>query len=77
MLIAVIEAHAKATQVKLDVSQLTDPEKLKQFQEVQNQLSGALGRLLAVSENYPDLKVKPKLSRAAVSARRNLEIVLQ
>ena len=37
-------------------SQLTDPEKLKQFQDAQNQLSGALGRLLAVSENYPDLK---------------------
>src|SRR5580692_4609343 len=38
------------------VSQLTDPDKLKQFQDAQNQLSGALGRLLAVSENYPDLK---------------------
>src|SRR5450756_922795 len=53
---AVIEARAKATQVKIDVSQLTDPDKLKQFQDAQNQLSGALGRLLAVSENYPDLK---------------------
>src|SRR6201746_268189 len=56
VLIAVVEARAKATQVKIDVSQLTDPEKLKQFQEAQAQLSGALGRLLAVSENYPDLK---------------------
>src|ERR1700712_5311093 len=56
VLIAVIEARAKATQVKIDVSQLTDPEKLKQFQDAQNQLSGALGRLLAISENYPDLK---------------------
>ncbi len=56
VLTAVIEARAKATQVKIDVSQLTDPEKLKQFQDAQNQLSGALGRLLAVSENYPDLK---------------------
>jgi LemA protein len=56
VLTAVIEARAKATQVKVDVSQLTDPEKLKQFQDAQNQLSGALGRLLAVSENYPDLK---------------------
>ena len=35
---------------------MTDPDKLKQFQEAQSQLSGALGRLLAVSENYPDLK---------------------
>jgi LemA protein len=56
VLTAVIEARAKATQIKIDVSQLTDPEKLKQFQDAQNQLSGALGRLIAVSENYPDLK---------------------
>src|ERR1700674_1253376 len=56
VLTAVIEARAKATQVKLDVSQLSDPDKLKQFQDAQNQLSGALGRLLAISENYPDLK---------------------
>jgi LemA protein len=56
VLTAVIEARAKATQVKIDVSQLTDPEKLKAFQDAQNQLTGALGRLLAVSENYPDLK---------------------
>jgi LemA protein len=52
----VIEARAKATSVKIDASQLTDPEKMKQFQDAQNQLSGALGRLIAVSENYPDLK---------------------
>jgi LemA protein len=56
VLTSVIEARAKATQVKLDVSQLTDPEKVKQFQDAQNQLTGALGRLIAVSENYPDLK---------------------
>ncbi len=56
VLTAVVEARAKATQVKLDVSQLTDPDKLKQFQDAQSQLSGALGRLLAVTENYPDLK---------------------
>ncbi len=56
VLTAVIEARAKATQVKVDASQLTDPDKLKAFQDAQNQLSGALGRLLAVSENYPDLK---------------------
>src|SRR5712691_684540 len=56
VLTAVVEARAKATQVKIDVSQLTDPDKLKQFQDAQNQLSGSLGRLLAVSENYPDLK---------------------
>ena len=56
VLTAVVEARAKATQVKVDASQLTDPDKLKAFQDAQNQLSGALGRLLAVSENYPDLK---------------------
>ena len=56
VLTAVVEARAKATQVKVDASQLTDPEKLKQFEDAQNQLSGALGRLLAVAENYPNLK---------------------
>ena len=35
---------------------LTNPEAFKKFQEAQAQLSGALGRLIAVSENYPDLK---------------------
>jgi LemA protein len=56
VLTSVVEARAKATQVKIDASQLTDPAKLKQFEDAQGQLSGALGRLLAVSENYPDLK---------------------
>jgi LemA protein len=56
VLTQVTEARAKATQIKLDASQLTDPEKLKQFQDAQAQLTGALGRLLAVSERYPDLK---------------------
>ena len=50
VLTAVVEARAKATQIKIDASQLTDPDKLKQFQDAQNQLSGALGRLLAVSD---------------------------
>ena len=56
MLTAVVEARAKATQIKLDASDLTDPAKLKAFQDAQNQLTGVLGRLLAVTENYPDLK---------------------
>jgi LemA protein len=56
VLTGVVEARAKATQVKIDASQLTDPDKLKQFQDAQNQLTGALGRLLAVSEKYPELK---------------------
>lgn len=56
VLTAVVQARASATQVKIEASDLTDPDKLKQFEAAQNQLSGALGRLLAVSENYPDLK---------------------
>ena len=56
VLTAVVEARAKATQVKVDVSDLGDPDKIKAFQDAQAQLTGALGRLLAVSENYPELK---------------------
>jgi LemA protein len=56
VLTSVVEARAKATAVKVDASTITDPEKMKQFQDAQAQLSGALGRLLAVSEAYPDLK---------------------
>jgi len=51
----VIEARAKATQVKIDANDLS-PEKIAQFQAAQSQVTGALGRLLAVAENYPDLK---------------------
>jgi LemA protein len=56
VLTAVVEARAKATSARIDASQLSDPEKIKQFQDAQAQLTGALGRLLAVSENYPELK---------------------
>jgi len=56
VLTQVIEARAKATQIKVDASTITDPEAFKRFQEAQAQLSGVLGRLLAVSERYPDLK---------------------
>ena len=56
VLTAVTEARAKATSIHLDANDLSDPEKVKQLQDAQNQLSGALGRLLAISENYPDLK---------------------
>ena len=55
-LTAVIEARAKATSIQVDASTLNNPEKLKQFQEAQNQLTGALSRLMVVSERYPDLK---------------------
>ena len=52
----VVEARAKATQVTLPPDVLTNPEAFKKFQEAQGQLTGALARLLAVVENYPDLK---------------------
>ncbi len=52
----VTEARAKATSVQVDASTVNDPAKFKQFQDAQNQLSGALGRLLASVEAYPDLK---------------------
>jgi LemA protein len=53
---AVTAARASATAVKVDAATITDPETFKKFQDAQAQLSGALGRLLAVSERYPDLK---------------------
>jgi LemA protein len=56
VLTAVIEARAKAGQVKVDASTITDPAKFKEYQEAQNQLSGALGRLLVTVERYPELK---------------------
>ncbi|MDO4771573.1 LemA family protein [Porphyromonas sp.] len=51
----VVEARAKATQVTIDPSQL-NAENVRQFEQVQEQLSGAIARLLAVSEAYPELK---------------------
>jgi LemA protein len=53
---AVINARARATSIQATPDIINDPAKFKQFQEAQGQLSGALGRLIAVSENYPDLK---------------------
>ena len=53
---AVVNARAKATSIQVTPDIVNDPAKFKQFQDAQSQLSGALGRLIAVSENYPDLK---------------------
>ena len=51
----VMEARAKATQITIDPAHVT-PEQLAAYQSAQGELSQALGRLLAVAENYPDLK---------------------
>jgi LemA protein len=56
ILIGVTQARAKATSINVDAGSLNDPEKIKQFQAAQGELSQALGRLLVVSENYPQLK---------------------
>lgn len=58
---AVIEARSNATSIKLDASDLTE-EKMAQFQRAQEQLSGALSRLMAISEAYPDLKASEQFS---------------
>ena len=56
-LTAVIEARAKATQVRITPEQLTDKAALANFQAAQGELSSALSRLMVVVERYPDLKV--------------------
>jgi LemA protein len=56
VLTEVVEARAKATQVQIPQDILTNKEAFDKFQDAQNNLSGALGRLLVVVERYPDLK---------------------
>src|SRR5262245_3923321 len=52
----VVEARSQVAGIKVDQSTIDDPQKLQQFEEAQAKLSGALSRLLVVSENYPELK---------------------
>jgi LemA protein len=84
----VINARARATQVQIPADVVTNPEAFKRFQEAQSQLSGALGRLLAVSERYPDLKSNQNFlalqsqlegteNRIAVARRDYIEAVRQ
>jgi LemA protein len=56
VLTEVTEARAKATQVQIPPDILTNPEAFQKFQEAQGALTGALSKLLAITENYPDLK---------------------
>lgn len=51
----IVSARSRATQVTVDAENLT-PEKLAEYQKAQGEVSSALGRLLAITENYPDLK---------------------
>ena len=82
----VVEARAKATQVQINAGDLADPAKLKAFQDSQAGLTSALGRLLAVAENYPDLKANQNFlalqaqlegteNRIAVARRDYIETV--
>ncbi|WP_028033650.1 LemA family protein [Chelativorans sp. J32] len=84
----VVEARAKATQVQISPEMLTNPEAFRAFQENQAQLTGALSRLLAVVENYPDLKANQNFlalqaqlegteNRIAVARRDYIEAVRQ
>ncbi len=65
----VIEARARATQINLTVDDLANPEKVRQFQEAQQQLSGALSRLLVTVERYPQLQ--------SIEAFRDLMVQLE
>jgi LemA protein len=56
VLVQVTQARAQATHVSVDASTVTDPAKFAQYEQAQNQLSGVLGHLLAITENYPNLK---------------------
>lgn len=69
---SVMAARAKATQLTVDANSLT-PEKMKQMQEAQGQLSQALGRLMMISEKYPDLKANEGFSelRAQLEGTEN------
>jgi LemA protein len=82
----VVEARARATQVTVSPDALTDPEAFKAFQESQAGLTSALSRLLAVVENYPDLKANQNFlalqaqlegteNRIAVARRDYIEAV--
>jgi len=61
-LTSVTEARAKATSIQVDAGDLDNPQKLQQFQQAQSALGKSLGRLLAVSENYPKLQATQRFS---------------
>ena len=61
-LTAVTEARAKATSIQVSAEDLENPQRLQQFQQAQSALGQSLGRLLAVSENYPELRATQNFS---------------
>ncbi|MFZ5669586.1 MAG: LemA family protein [Pseudomonadota bacterium] len=56
VLTEVTEARASATQVRVDASTITNPQQFAQYQQAQDRLTGVLGRLMMIQENYPELK---------------------
>ena len=64
----VVNARAKATQMTVDADNLT-PQTLAAFQEAQGELGAALGRLLMIQENYPDLKANQNSSNSSPSSK--------
>jgi LemA protein len=56
VLTQVTEARAKATSIQISAGDLTDPNKVRQFEQAQNQLGGLTARLIATAERYPELK---------------------
>ena len=67
----VAEARARAGQITISKELLNNPESFAQFEKAQGELSGALSRLLATVENYPQLKVNQQFPRPANAARRH------
>lgn len=83
---AVVEARSKVSQMTIPKDIITNPQAFKQFQESQDNLSGALGRLMLIVERYPDLKANQNFlslqsqlegteNRIAVSRRDYIEAV--
>ena len=84
----VIEARSAATSIKVDANALNNRDTFKKFEQAQNQLSGALSRLLVVVEKYPDLKANQNFqnlqaqlegteNRIAVARKRYIESVAE
>ena len=84
----VIEARAQATSIKLDAQALSNPETFKKFEQAQQNLSGALSRLMLVVERYPELKANQNFrdlqaqlegteNRIAVARKRYVESVAE